>query len=100
MNKIDFLNQKRRTNLKECGVEFTPITEGLNNSLFEHNQYSPDRSSIGLDASCSLVTQDEYNALKLENNLDHLNKDINQVNDELEQLKKLLFAQDESEYDI
>lgn len=41
-----------------------------------------------------MITEEDYKALKLENNLDNLNKDIELVNEELEQIKKLLFVQD------
>ena len=44
-----------------------------------------------MDGSCTFVTEDEYNALKLENNLEHLNTDIGLVARELEHIKKLLF---------
>lgn len=39
-----------------------------------------------------MITEDEYKAIKLENNLDNLNKDIELVNEELEQIKKLIFV--------
>jgi len=35
--------------------------------------------------------EDDYKVIKLENNLQNLNKDIVMVNDEIEQIKKLLF---------
>lgn len=44
--------------------------------------------------SSVLITEDEYKAIKLENNLDNLNRDIELVNEELEQLKKLIFIGD------
>jgi hypothetical protein len=48
-----------------------------------------------MDASYTFVTEDEYNAIRLETNLEHLHQDINLVNDELEQIKKLLFQREE-----
>jgi hypothetical protein len=44
-----------------------------------------------LDASSCIVMEDDYKAIRLENNLEHLNKDIEKVNDEIEQIKKMLF---------
>jgi hypothetical protein len=44
-----------------------------------------------LEVSNSIVMEDDYKAIKLENNLEHLNKDIEKVNDEIEQIKKMLF---------
>lgn len=35
--------------------------------------------------------EDDYKVIKLENNLQNLNKDIEMVNNEIEQIKKLLF---------
>jgi len=37
-----------------------------------------------MDTSSCIVTEDEYKAIKIENNLENLNKDIEQVNDEIE----------------
>jgi hypothetical protein len=48
-----------------------------------------------MDTSSCIVTEDEYKVIKIENNLDHLNKDIEQVNDEIEQIKRLLFTHQE-----
>ncbi len=44
------------------------------------------------DTNSCIVTEDEYKAIKVENNLDNLNKDIEAVNEEIEQIKKLLFT--------
>jgi hypothetical protein len=40
--------------------------------------------------SC-IVTEEDYKTLKLENNLDNLNKDMQVVNREVEQIKKWIF---------
>lgn len=37
-----------------------------------------------IDTSSCIIFEDDYKAIKLENNLDHLNKDIEIVNDEIE----------------
>jgi len=47
--------------------------------------------------------EDDVKAIKIENNLANLNKDIMLVNDEIEQIKKLLFTtqnDEEAEDDI
>lgn len=38
-----------------------------------------------------LVTEEEYKTIKLESNLQNLNKDLETVNEEIEQIKRLLF---------
>jgi len=43
-----------------------------------------------------LVTEEEYKTLKLESNLQNLNKDLETVNDEIEEIKRLLFQQNEA----
>lgn len=48
-----------------------------------------------MDTSSCIVTEDDYKAIKIENNLENLNKDIELVNDEIEQIKKLLFNQNQ-----
>ena len=52
-----------------------------------------------LDASSFIVMEDDVKAIKIENNLANLNKDIMQVNDEIEQIKKLLFTTQGDEED-
>lgn len=44
------------------------------------------------DTSSIIATEDEYKAIKIENNLDNLNKDIELVNEEIEQIKKILLV--------
>lgn len=43
------------------------------------------------DPSYTFITENEYKAMKFENNLENLNQDICQVADELEQIKQMLF---------
>ncbi len=50
--------------------------------LFRH--LSPEDKILNRIDSSSFVMEDDYKAIKLENNLDHLNKDIELVNDEIE----------------
>jgi uncharacterized spore protein YtfJ len=45
-----------------------------------------------MDSSSILVTEDDVKAIKIESNLHNINKDIKKVNDEIEQIKRLLFS--------
>ena len=68
-NEMNFLNTtkslKKRIQIEEIKEE-------------EDFGFSP------LFKSSCIVTEDEYKAIKIENNLDNLNKDIEQVNVEIE----------------
>jgi len=66
---------------------------GASSPLFRReSEESPEGKILNrIDTSSCIVFEDDYKAIKLENNLEHLNKDIELVNDEIEQIKKLLF---------
>ena len=82
-NEMNFLNTtkslKKRIQIEEIKEEedfgFSP--------LFKRDSNDPKGLRF-MDTSSYIVTEDEYKAIKIENNLDNLNKDIEQVNVEIE----------------
>ncbi len=54
-------------------------------SAYDDLLMSPEGKILNrFDTSSCIMFEDDYKAIKLENNLDHLNKDIEIVNDEIE----------------
>lgn len=83
-NDLNFLSSTRS---KKSALKIEEIKEEKNGMDFTPLLKKHSRDSRGLrhlDTSSFIVTEDEYKAIKIENNLDNLNKDIEQVNVEIE----------------
>ncbi|CDW85369.1 UNKNOWN [Stylonychia lemnae] len=92
LSKLSIDKQSKRT--FNDSKEFSPLFKN-DDQLYLSSPGGQNRPHNNLDNSSFLITEDDIKTIRIENNIGNLNKDIKKVNDQIEQIKHMLFTQNQ-----